>query len=49
MFAVYVEPANVNTAGEDAGAGVERIWVLVPITAALAAGAKDTVVLDTAI
>ena len=48
-MAVYVEPANVNTAGLGAGVGVVRSWVLVPITAALAAGARDSGVLDTII
>ena len=48
-FAVYAEPANVNMGRLEAGAGVVRIWVLVPITATLADGARDNVVLDTAI
>ena len=33
----------------EAGAGVARSWVLVPMTAKLADGARDIVVLDTAI
>ena len=48
-FAVYVDPANVNMAALEDGADVARDWVLVPMTATLAEGASDKVVLETAI
>ena len=48
-LAEYVEPAKVRIAGWEEGAGVVRSWVLVPMTATLADGARDSGVLDTVI
>ena len=44
-----MEPANVSMAGLAVGTGVVRSWVLEPMTARLAEGARESGVPETVI